>query len=455
MNAARFALRLTRLLVIASAIPVVAGAQAVTARPTPSTASSANAEDTLTTKFEVSGIPVILRRVTANNVVAANLYLLGGARQLTPSTQGIENFLLEATERGTAKYPRDVLRGKMALLGSTIAVGPGMDWTAIGLRSTVPNFDSTWAILADRLIAPTLDPAEVELVREQFVTAVRQRKDSPDALLDYLSDSIVFAGHPYALDPIGTEATLTKLTVADLKEYRTQQLVTSRMMLVVVGNVSRARVEKLVRESIGRLPKGNYAWSLPAPLAEQKGAYVIERKSLPTNYLQAYFHGPAANSKDYAALRLACAVLSGRLFSEVRSKRNLTYSVNAPFVERALSLGGLYVTTTSPDQVLTIMLDQINGLKEGEISEDGLERLVQQFIVTYFLDNETNGDQANMLARAQLYQGDYQRAARFVDDLRAVKPSDIRNAAKTYMTNMRWAYVGDPSKVTPARLMRF
>lgn len=412
-------------------------------------------EDTLTSRFEVSGIPVILRRVTANNVVAANLYLLGGVRQLTPETQGIENLLLEATERGTAKYPRDVLRAKMALLGSAIAIGTGVDWTAIGLRSTVPNFDSTWAILADRLMAPTLDPAEVELVREQFVTAVGQRKDSPDALLNYLSDSIAFAGHPYALDPIGTTASLTKLTVADLKKYRAEQLVTSRMVLVVVGNVSRTRVEKLVRESIGKLPRGAYTWSLPLAPVDLPGAYVIEKRQLPTNYLQGYFHGPAANSKDYAALRLACAVLSGRLFAEVRSKRNLTYSVNAPFVERAWSMGGLYVTTTSPDEVLAIMLDQIKSLREGEITEDGLDRLVQQFIVTYFLDNETNADQANMLARAELYQGDYRKAAMFVNDLRAVSPSDIRNAVDKYMRNVRWAYVGDPQRVTPARLLRF
>ncbi len=453
----RQALCFMRPLLAGLLIPMIAGAQATATRPAPVTAPAAarDAEDSLTTRFEVSGIPVILRRVSANNVVAANLYLLGGVRQLTTETQGIENFLLEATERGTAKYPRDVLRAKMALLGSTIAVGPGVDWTAIGLRSTVSNFDSTWAILADRLMAPKLDPAEVELVRDQFLTAVRQRKDSPDALLDYLGDSIAFAGHPYALDPIGTEASLTKVTVADLEAYRTSHVVTSRMMLVVVGNVSRTRVEKLVRESIGRLPRGSYAWSLPAAPVDQKGAYVIERKSLPTNYLQGYFHGPVANTKDYAALRLACAVLSGRLFAEVRSKRNLTYSVNAPFIERALSLGGLYVTTTSPDQVLNIMLEQVNSLKEGEISDDGLERLVQQFIVTYFLDNETNADQANMLARAELYQGDFRQAGRFVDDLRAVKPADIRNAARTYMTNVRWAYVGDPSRVTPARLLRF
>ncbi|MFN7459266.1 MAG: hypothetical protein ACK5U0_17955, partial [Gemmatimonas sp.] len=60
-------------------------------------------DDSLTIKFEVSGIPVILRRVTANNVVAANLYLLGGSRQLTSATQGIELMLLEASERGTQK----------------------------------------------------------------------------------------------------------------------------------------------------------------------------------------------------------------------------------------------------------------------------------------------------------------------------------------------------------------
>ncbi len=411
--------------------------------------------DTLTVRFEVSGIPVILRRVTANTVVAANLYLLGGVRQLTPANEGIESLLLEASERGTRKYPRDVLRTKMARLGSAIGVSPGLDWTTVALRSTVSGFDSTWAILADRIVAPRLEPEDVELVREQFVSGLRQRKDSPDALLDFLADSITYVGHPYSLEPLGSEASLSALTIADLRAYHTSQMVTSRMMLVVVGNVSRARVERLVRESIGRLPKGSYAWKMPEPPAALPAAYVVAKRTLPTNYLQGYFQGPPANSKDYAALRLACAVLSGRLFSEVRGKRNLTYDVGAPFVERAFASGGLYVTTTQPDEVLAIMRQQITELQEGYITPEGLERLVQQFIVTYFLDNETNADQANLLARAALYQGDFSKASNFVDELRAVTPQDINTAARTYMTKVRWAYVGDPSKVTPARLTRF
>ena len=44
---------------------------------------------------------------------------------------------------------------------------------------------------------------------------------------------------------------------------------------------------------------------------------------------------------------------------------------------------------------------------------------------------------------------------RVVEELRAVTPEDIRNAARKYMTNIRWAYVGNPARVTPARLLRF
>lgn len=425
--------------------------------PRPATArlaASAN-PDTLTTSFDVDGVSVILRRVTANSVVAANVYLLGGVRQVTPETQGIELLLLEATEQGTERYPREVLRQKMARLGSAIGVSPGVDWSTISLRSTVANFDSSWAILADRLVAPRLDSSGVERVRSQILSAVKQRAESPDALLEYLADSSAFAGHPYALSPVGTEASISSITRAQLAQYKATQIVRSRLRVVIVGNVTRERVERLVRGTLTMLPAGNYAWTLPEPPAARvSGASFVNRR-LPTNYLQGYFVGPLATSPEYAALRLACAVLSGRLFSEVREKYNLTYAVDAPFRERAFAVGGLYVTTTQPDAVLNIMQREMRALQQGTISEEGLDRLVQQFIVNYFLDNETNADQADMLARASLYQGDYRAAANFVDDLRAVTPEDIRQAAVRYFRNVRWAFIGDALRVDRRLFERF
>ncbi len=439
-------------------VPIAVQAQftpPTTPRPAPARPTASANPDTLTTSFNVDGVSVILRRVTANSVVAANVYLLGGVRQLTPETQGLELLLLEATEQGTARYPREALRQKMARLGSAIGVSPDVDWSTISLRSTVANFDSSWAILADRLVAPRLDSSGVERVRSQILSAVKQRAESPDALLEYLADSSAFAGHPYALSPVGTEASIQAITRAQLVQYKADHIVRSRMRVVIVGNVTRERVERLVRSTLATLPAGNYAWTLPEPpTARVSGATFVNRR-LPTNYLQGYFVGPLATSPEYAALRLASAVLSGRLFSEVREKYNLTYAVDAPFRERAFAVGGLYVTTTQPDAVLNIMQREMRALQQGTISQEGLDRLVQQFIVNYFLDNETNADQADMLARASLYQGDYRVAANFVDDLRAVTPEDIRQAAVRYFRNVRWAFIGDALRVDRRLFERF
>lgn len=408
-----------------------------------------------TTKFEVAGIPIILRRNPANEVVVANLYLLGGARQLTPQTAGIEAMLLAASERGTRKFPGSVLRQRTARLGSTISIEASEDWSAIGLHAIRATFDSTWALLADRVMAPTLAPSDVEIVREQMLTGARQRNTDPDDAASGLADSLLYRQHPYAIQTTGTEASLSAITPAQLRQYHAQQFVTSRMLLVVVGNVDRPQVERLVRATLGTLPRGSYTWTPPPPPPRGGRAVAFDNRLLPTNYLLGYVPGPAATSPDYTALRVATAVLSGRLFTEVRSRRNLSYAVESPFQEHAYAVGGLYVTTVDPNAVLRIMRDELNSLQNDQVEADGLKRLEQQFITEYYLKNETNADQANVLARAELYQGDYRAADRFMEDLRRVTPADVERVARQYLSNFRFAFVGDTTKVDRALLSQF
>ena len=426
------------------------GAPAARAQAPRALAARPASSDTNTTSFDVGGVRVIHRRVTANEVVAANLYLLGGTRQVTAANAGIEVMLLDASERGTRRYSKDALRAKMARLGSQIVVEPTADWTMFGIRATVAGLDSTWDVFADRVMAPRLDSAEVELGRTQLLSAVRQRRDSPDALLDYLSDSAAFAGHPYALSPTGTEQSIGAITLAELRRYHREQMVTSRMLLVIVGNVERPRIERRVGQTLATLPKGSYRWTPPPVPTIAKSGVAVEARPLPTNYIQGYYVGPPASSPDYQALRIAAAALSGSLFSEIRGRRNLTYAVSAPFVERAVSAGGLYVTTVAPDTTLAIMRREIADLQNGYVDPHGLDRLVQHFITEYFLDNETNSDQATLLARAHLYRGDYRAAERLVDELREVTPQDVQRVARKYMRQIRFAYVGDPGKLSPA-----
>jgi zinc protease len=413
------------------------------------------AADTATTEFDVDGIRVILRHNSASDVIAANLFLLGGVQQLTPATQGIEAFLLAASERGTKHYPKDALRIAANKTGSVISIEPEDDWTVFGLHATRATFDSSWAIFADRISSPTLDSLDVELVRGQLLAAASQQRLHPDAELRIVADSLLFIGHPYALSIEGTEQSLAGITRAALQNYLTTQFVKSRMLLVVVGNVERPRIESLVRETLAKLPTGSYHWAAPPAVKNDHRALVVEPANLPTNYIIGYYAGPPAANPDYNALRIATAVLSGRFFTEIRSKRNLSYAVDAPFIERAVATGGVYVTTVAPDQTLQLMRDEIDELQTELVDPAGLRRLVLQFITDYFLKNETNADQAAFLARAALYEGDYRGADHFVEDLRRIRPEDVRRVAREYMRNFRFVYIGDPNKLPKDYLGRF
>ncbi len=445
-----------RALMAAAVVAEVLAASTLAAAPALAQGHAAVAtNDTSTAVFDAGGVHVILRRNTANDVVAANLYLLGGNQQVTAKTAGIEPFLLWVSERGTKHFSRDALRARMAALGTSIVVEPRDDWTMFGFRGVRDTFDSTWTVFADRLMAPTLAPEDVEFVRTQVLSAVRQRNDSPDDLVQTLADSLLFAGQPYAISASGNEQSLSTITTADLQQYRATQMVTSRMLLVVVGNIERARLEKLIAPTLGTLPRGSYKWIPPTGAPVRAADVTFVQRALPTNYLLGYYAGPPSTSPDYQALRIATSVLSGRLFTEIRVRRNLTYDVTAPFIERAVSSGGLYVTTAYPDSALGIMRREIQRMQTSLLDPENLNVIVQQFLTEYFLNNETDAEQANFIARAELYAGDYRQAGRFVEQLRHVTPEDIRAASRKYMHGMHFAYVGDSSKVSRPLITSF
>lgn len=430
------------------ALATVAGGQQVrTTLPPGSTQRIVVRNDTSTTSYSASGIQVIHRQGTAN-LVAVNLYLLGGVRGASPETAGVESFYLAVSEQGTEQYSKDALRRAMARTGSSIVFDASNDWTLFGIRTTTEVFDSAWNIFADRLVHPRLDPVEIDFIRNQALSGLSQVNEHPEPLLERTVDSIAFRGHAYGLSPTGSAASLRAITRASLFQWKREHLVKSRLLLVVVGSVPRATLERMVASRLGALPAGSYTWTMPDTLPERASSLTVIPRVLPTNYLSGIYRGPRASEKDAAALRVATAVLSGQLFSEIRSKNNLAYTAAAPYHDHALVSGGFFVTTTLPDSALKIMREQVQLLQEITIPTRALAPLIQQFLTEYFLDNETSTAQADFLARAQLYKGDWRTAVRFIPDLRAVTGEDVRRVSRRYLRDVQWVYVGNPASIS-------
>jgi zinc protease len=412
--------------------------------------------ESLTTAYTVHGLQVIQRPAYGNEVVSVHLYLLGGTRQLTPATAGIERLAIEAAASGTRRYPG--LRSNIALrrTGSRMWVYTDVDWTEFAFTGLDDQFDSTWTVFADRIVAPTLDSSAVTNARERLRVAIRRRREDPDVWVHEIADSVVFAGHPYGIDPDGTPESMDALTVADVRRYVAEQFVTSRMLLVIVGTVPRERVETAVAATLGTLPRGSYTWTPPPPPPEHpKATITVVNHGLNTNYLLGYYAGPTVTSSDYAAFHAATELLSGRLNSAVRERRSLSYDVGAPYYDHAIALGGVYASSVAPSLVVPVMRTQIQVCQEEPSSLGELREFLDQFITDYYLSHETNGEQASELARAQIYRGDYRRADAEFDAFRRVSVGDIRAAAQKYIRHIQFVYLGNASQFDPSLIKGF
>jgi zinc protease len=415
--------------------------------PRPRSAGGSGPGDTLTVLYEASGVRVLHRYAPASDIVAVRLYLLGGSQQLTERTAGIETLLLRASGLGTELFPGAEAHRAMDRTGSIVILEPELDWTVFGFTSLAADLDVAWSVFADRLVHPTLSEQGVAHARARLLSEARRRYTEPDARLNAIAMQSLFQGHPYALDPEGTEASLTGLTGEDLKTYAHEQMVTSRMLLAIVGNVTRAHVESLVTATLGHLPRGTYHWALPQPPAKARPRWLIEHRLIPTTYLLGLFAGPPPTSHSYWAFRVATALLSSQLHHAIRSERGLSYAAYAPFRESAIPVGGAYVSTPKPDRALMLMVDQIRELRDQPIDYFGLSRFIDSFSFDYLAENATSDGQADFLARAELYLGGYQHGDEFSKRLHSVSPDDILRAAGQYMAAIQFAYLGDTTRM--------
>jgi zinc protease len=389
--------------------------------------------------------------VAANQAVAAQLFIRGGAAAVTPETAGIETFLFQASQRGTEKYPKDVYSARLAATGTSVAGTAGYDYSVYALQTVRDSWDAGWDLFSQSLLHPTLPAAELELVRAQLVNAARQRRDNPDAYVRDLSDSLFYQGHPYALNPEGTEQGLSAVTPEQLREWGRRRLTRDNLLLVVVGDVERADLEGKVAEAFGALPEtGDAGRPVPAAAATPASVSITER-ALPTTYVRGYFAAPALSDEDdYAALTVATSILSDRFFEEVRTKRNLTYAVFSGLSSRRANYGLLYVTSVEPDSAVAVMLAEVRRLKDEPVSSTALQQAVSVFVTRYYQALETNAAQAALLGRYELLGGGWEEAEDFVDEVRKVTPEDVQRVVRRYVNDLHFAVLGDPAKVDRA-----
>lgn len=439
---ARSALRSALMLTVALAFLYVEPVTAQTGR-----IDNIQAQASLVTEFEVNGLKVLVKRREASPTVSAGLFFRGGARNLTPKTAGIESLALKAATEAGKRFPRQALRRELSRNGGSISSGSNRDYSVIAFASTREAFDTMWNIFADVSIDPSFAPEDVERVRRQIISGLREAESSPDAALLTAQDRVLFNGHPYANDPAGTIATISSFTVDELRKYHRSRMETSQLLLVVVGDVSAEDIKARATAVFGKLPKGTYKEKALPAVDFSTPTVDVTPRPIGTNYVQGAFAAPSLNDPDYHAMRVATTILKEMVYDEVRNKRQLSYAPNAEMNADGANTAFIYVTAVEANRAVSVMFDQIRTLRSAQLPDDAISGISGQFLTNYYLGQETNSAQAAELAKYELLGGGWRNSFEFLNKVRDVKPSDIQRVSQKYMKNLRFTVIGNPSAV--------
>lgn len=404
-----------------------------------------------TTDFTLpNGLKVIHRLVKGNEVVAARVYFKGGASNINEKNAGIETLLFEVAQSGTKNFTKSQINRELAKMGTIVNSGGGYDYSVLASLCVRPHFDRSWQLLTDMVLNPTFDEKEVALERDQLINGLRQEGDDPETYVTSQSEKLLYAAHPYSNRPFGTIESVSKLTSADLKAYHAAHLMASRMLVVVVGNVTPEEVRRKVETAFGSLPKGDYQ-STPPPTFKnsEKPEFKLIERGVPTYYIRGVFSAPSIGDPDYAPLMVATNILYQQFFQEVRVRRNLSYAPNIELLTQGANSGFISVSTPKPNEALSVMFDQIELIQKNTINKDALPEILTGFLTTYYRNLETNDAQASRLGEYELLAGGWRKGMSWIDEVNKVTPEDINRVANKYLKNFHFAVIGDKAAFDP------
>lgn len=396
------------------------------------------------TRAELSnGIVVLVKENHTNASVTLRGRLRAGAMYENDATAGLAGFTASALQRGTKKFTFQQLNELYDSVGMSFGVGSGTETASFGGKSLTEDFETLLGIAEQVLREPTFPENEIEKLRGQIVTGLREAEDDTRYVAWRKFQELSFPkGHPYHRPDDGTEATVKKLTRAKLAEFHARYFRPDGAIFVIVGDIDTQKAIDLVANHFGGWKgKKNLPFGIPAvPLQTRAVREDLALDGKIQSDVVMGYPGIKRDDPDFYSLRTADLIfgqlgLSGRLGETVRDKMGLCYyvysSLNAGIGAGSWMIG-TGVNPRNVDLAIEAIGDQVRRLRVEGVSQDELSHAQDYLTGSLALRLETNDGVANTLADMELYGLGMDYIVRYADLFRNVTREQILEAAQKY-----------------------
>ena len=342
-------------------------------------------------------------------LATVSLVLLLPVGSATDPADGIGSaaILSEWLQRGAGERDARAYADALDALGVRRGGGVGRETLSLSAAFLQRDLAAVLPLLADAVRAPHLGDASFEGVRALALQDLDATLDSPSQLAGEALVAAYFESE-HGRSAYGERGHLERLTAAAVRADAAERIGPTGAVLAIAGGLDLTTLPALLESTFGAWRGASRA--LPAPRVRAPHERSVHADSA---QVQIGMATPAVDldHPGWYAQQLALAVLDGnmgaRLFSEVREKRGLVYSVSAG---TRLVRGHAYLVAragTTPEraaETVAVVAAEIARLRHG-VEADELGRAAVQLRSSLVMSGEASGARASRLANDVMHLG--------------------------------------------------
>ena len=283
----------------------------------------------------LSAAPRVVELPSKSPLVTIRLVFTTGAASDPADKPGVANLTASFLgDSGTKALTYKQLVDTMYPMATNVRVYSDKEMTTFVGQTHVDNLDRFYGLMRDMILNPGWRADDFERVRDETLNGLRVslRGNNDEELGKEELYNLIYAGHPYGHENLGTAAALQVMKIADLQAFHKAQYTQANLIIGLAGGYPASFLAR-VKKDFATLPAGDAnAPKLPEPAALTRSQLTIVAKD--TRSVAWSFGYPISVKRgdpDYVPLLVAQAYLgqhrlsSGQLFKQLREVRGLNY----------------------------------------------------------------------------------------------------------------------------------
>lgn len=262
-----------------------------------------------------NGMEVVVLPDHRAPVVTHMLWYRVGSADEVRGKSGLAHFLEHLMFKGTPNIPAGEYSKIVARNGGQDNASTSFDFTNYYFRVAKDRLPQMMRMEADRMVHLNLTDEQVLPERKVVQEERRQNTDSnPGAVLDEMVYAKLYAGHPYAIPPVGRMNEVAKLSREDAVDWYRTWYGPENAILVVAGDVTAAELKPMAEQIYGAVPRRGdikkRSWPQVKPLAAPVELSHSDPKVRQPQWTR-YWLGVPYGDPDSEALDVGMAILAG------------------------------------------------------------------------------------------------------------------------------------------------